>query len=338
MKVIKPSVSYLDKKGMTPYQFIEKIGRTCYKSEDKITEDSSLNFVRGLVLRHHFAMIEHYWMHLVVRSDIPYALTELGLNDVKKYMHFSILEDGVTYVSCPLRVFFDHIHIMEDLHNPYIKPVQDMWQCVINRFSTIFELFGYSIKPVTLSTLIEEEDFCEDLVRELELLEVNPTQIAEEIMKHRTHTLHFVCDRGVTHELVRHRPCSFAQESQRYCNYGLDKFSKEITFIEPCFFERWLVSRPNCQTEEYWLWQSACEFAEQRYFKLLDLGKTPQEARTVLPNSTKTEIIVTANEVEWRHILNLRYHGTTGAPHPQMLEVMSIAHELLLKESEGRLS
>ena len=120
MKIIKPSVSYLDKKGMTPYQFIEKIGRTCYKSEDKITEGSSLNFVKGLVDRKHYAMIEHYWVHLVVRSDIPYALTELGLNDVKKYMHFTILEDGVTYVSCPLRVFFDHIDIMEDLHNRYI--------------------------------------------------------------------------------------------------------------------------------------------------------------------------------------------------------------------------
>ena len=94
----------------------------------------------------------------------------------------------------------------------------------------------------------------------------------------------------------------------------------------------------NCQTEEYFLWESACEFAEGRYFKLLGLGKTPQEARTVLPNSTKTEIIVTTNETEWKHILNLRYHGTTGAPHPQMLEVMTIAQELLLKESAGRLS
>ena len=332
MKVIKPSVSYLDKKGMTPYQFIEKIGRTCYKSEDKITEDSSSSFVKGLVNRKHYAMIEHYWVHLVVRSDIPYALTELGLNDVKKYMHFTILEDGVTYVSCPLRVFFDHIDIMEDLHNRYIEPVQDMWQCVINRFYTIFELFGYPIKPVTLitySTLIEEEDFCNYLVRELELLEVNSTQIAKEVMKHRTHTLHFVCDRGVSHELVRHRPCSFAQESTRYCNYSKGKFGDEITVIEPYFFKN--------NIEAYTVWKNICEDCEKVYMNLLNSGATPQEARSVLPNSLKTEIIITANEEEWQHILNLRYHGTTGTPHPQMLEIMSTAHRLLLKESEGRL-
>lgn len=335
MKIIKPSVSYIDKRGMTPYQFIEKIGRTCYKSEDKITEDSSLSFVKSLCIANHLAMIEHYWVHLIVTKDICYALTELGLDSVKRYMHFTILEDGLTFVSCPLRVFFDHIHIMEELNNPYIETVQDMWQCVINSFS---DIFGLKVAPTKYSELVEENEFCNRLRHYLEELDGSKENIDNELMKHKTHTLHFVCDRGVTHELVRHRPCSFAQESQRYCNYGLNKFSKEITFIEPLFFHRWREDMPNCQTEEYFLWQSACEFAEQRYFKLLELGKKPQEARTVLPNSTKTEIIITTNELEWKHILNLRLKGTTGAPHPQMLEVMTIAYELLLKESEGRLS
>ena len=335
MKVIKPSVTYLDKRGMTPYQFIEKVGRTCYKSENRITEDSAIKFVRGLVDRNHYAMIEHYWVHLVVEADIPYALTELGLNDVKKYMHFSILDNGVTYISCPLRVFLDNIDIIEDLHNPYIYPVQDMWQCVVNEFP---DIFGLPTKSTTLGKYLTEEDFCSKLAKGLEQLGVSSDRISEELTKHITHTLHFICDRGVTHELVRHRPCSFAQESQRYCNYGLDKFDNEITFIEPLFFNRWIDNiLPSCQTDEYFLWQSACELAEKRYFQLLDLGKTPQEARTVLPNSTKTEIIITTNEREWQHILNLRYHGTTGAPHPQMLEVMTIAQKLLIDESEGRI-
>lgn len=153
MRVIKANVLYLDKQGMTPYQFIEKIGRTCYKSEDKITEDSAVKFVKGLCNRKHFAMVEHYWVHLVVERDIPYALTELGLNDLKRYMHFSILEDGVTYMSCPLRVFFDHLDVMEDLDNPYIMPVQDMWQCVINEFP---EIFGLEVRPVKLSVSLKE--------------------------------------------------------------------------------------------------------------------------------------------------------------------------------------
>lgn len=331
MRVIKANVLYLDKQGMTPYQFIEKIGRTCYKSEDKITEDSAVKFVKGLCNRKHFAMVEHYWVHLVVERDIPYALTELGLNDLKRYMHFSILEDGVTYMSCPLRVFFDHLDVMEDLDNPYIMPVQDMWQCVINEFP---EIFGLEVRPVKLSVSLKEQEFCDKLASELRLLEATEEQVASELMKHRTHTIHFTCDRGVTHEIVRHRPCSFAQESQRYCNYGKEN---EVTFIEPLFFERWTDEKQNCQTEEYHVWSRSCEYAEKNYLKLLELGKKPQEARTVLPNSTKTEIILTTNESEWQHIVNLRYHGTTGAPHPQMVEVMTIAYAMLKESSGGRI-
>jgi thymidylate synthase (FAD) len=124
-------------------------------------------------------------------------------------------------------------------------------------------------------------------------------------------SVRFVLDRGVSHELVRHRLCAFSQESTRYCNYAKDKFGREITVVGPCFWE------PD--SAEWTHWRNACEAAERYYFYLLDSGATPQEARSVLPNSLKTEIVTTANLREWRHILTLR---TGLAAHPQIREVM----------------
>ena len=135
----------------------------------------------------------------------------------------------------------------------------------------------------------------------------------EAMLEHASMTVRFVVDRGVSHELVRHRIASFAQESTRYCNYSADKFGKELTFIKPCFWEK--------GTAKYSAWEDAMKLAESFYFQLLAYGATPQEARSVLPNSLKTEVIMTANMREIRHFLKLRAAGITGAPHPQMLEV-----------------
>lgn len=190
MKIIKPSYEILtdiSTGGIKELQFVEKIGRICYKSEDKITKDgeSSKKFVAMLINRGHEAMIEHS---------------------------------------------------------------------------------SLSVK--------------------------------------------FIVDRGVSHELVRHRIASFAQESTRYCNYAQDKFGKEITVIKPVFLEE--------GTEKYTEWMNACLYVESCYFDLLELGATPQEARSVLPNSTKTEITITANYREWRNFFKLR---TANAAHPQMTEI-----------------
>ena len=136
----------------------------------------------------------------------------------------------------------------------------------------------------------------------------------EAMLEHSSMTVKFIVDRGVSHELVRHRMASFAQESTRYCNYSNEKFGSEITVIKPCFYQEY--------SEEYDLWKAAMENAEYKYFQLLNAGSTPQEARSVLPNSLKTEIWMTANLREWRHVLKLRAAGTTGKPHPQMAEVM----------------
>lgn len=135
----------------------------------------------------------------------------------------------------------------------------------------------------------------------------------EAMLEHASITIKFVVDRGISHEIVRHRMASFAQESQRYCNYSKDEFGKEITFIIPDFLDY--------KSEGWNVWKNTMQEAEKTYFKMLELGFSPQEAKAVLPNSTKTEIIMTANLREWRHFFKLRAADATGAAHPQMKEV-----------------
>ena len=132
----------------------------------------------------------------------------------------------------------------------------------------------------------------------------------EAVIEHGSLSVRFICDRGVTHEIVRHRLASYCQESTRYCNYSNEQFGAEITVIEPLYLAR--------ATFPYNLWRDAMQNAEDTYFALLEEGLTPQEARAVLPNSLKTEIIMTANLREWRHFCKLR---ASKAAHPQMREV-----------------
>lgn len=137
----------------------------------------------------------------------------------------------------------------------------------------------------------------------------------EAVLEHYSFTVRFVCDRGVSHEIVRHRLASYCQESQRYCNYGKDQFGGDVTFIKPLFFDE--------DTTTYRIWKHSCQNAEKAYFDLLNEGCSPQEARTVLPNSVKTELFMTANVREWRHFLKLR---TSSAAHPQ---IRQLANKLL---------
>ena len=149
-------------------------------------------------------------------------------------------------------------------------------------------------------------------------------------------SMRFVTDRGVSHEIVRHRVFSFAQESTRYCNYGQkNKFGNEITFIIPS----WLLNldtfpqseRPQKGTPEYNYYTLRCalSYAEEHYFALLNNGCSPQQARQVLPNALKTEIVVTGFISDWKHFFDLRYFGTTGKPHPDMLELSTKAKKVL---------
>ena len=131
----------------------------------------------------------------------------------------------------------------------------------------------------------------------------------ESVLEHEKITVSLICDRGVTHELVRHRIASYSQESTRYCNYMGEKFGRELTFIKPCF---WAEDDPK-----YAVWKEQMAQLEETYQRLLEAGASPQEARSILPNSLKTEIVVTMNLREWRHFFRLR---TAPAAHPQMRE------------------
>lgn len=132
----------------------------------------------------------------------------------------------------------------------------------------------------------------------------------ESVIEHEKISVRIVCDRGVSHEIVRHRIASYSQESTRYCNYSKEKFGKELTFIRPCFWKE--------NSGLYEMWIKHMQETENLYNAMIEQGALPQEARSVLPNSLKTEIVVTMNLREWRHFFRLR---TSERAHPQMREV-----------------
>ena len=183
---------------------------------------------------------------------------------------------------------------LEDLRNPEVV------KGIMQKIERIGRSCYVSENAIT-------DDSCKGFVRRL------VERQHEAMLEHATLTVKFTVDRGVSHEIVRHRMASFAQESTRYCNYSKGKFGGEITVIQPCFL--------RTGSKEWVAWFDSCKRAEEAYFAMLNAGCTPQEARDVLPTSLKTTLWMTANIREWRHFFKLRAAGTTGSPHPQMREV-----------------
>ena len=138
------------------------------------------------------------------------------------------------------------------------------------------------------------------------------------MLEHAVASFKIITDRGISHEIVRHRIASYAQESTRYCNYRKEKFGNECTFIQP----------PDLSYGQTIAWRNACRYAESFYFELLDAGCSPQIARSVLPNCLKTEIVMTANLREWRHFIKLR---SSKAAHPQIQVIANLIKEILLQ-------
>ena len=287
MRLIKPSFSIWDQQeGLEGvYKQIERAGRVCYKSEDKITEDSAKEFVERMIKSGHGAMLEHGTVYL----KIPFG---------------KMLDKG-EFENEALACWF--------VDNPYswVKiggvGTEDCWYVTSNYRVLIEKNLLY-----TLQYLCEPTEFHEKRV-----------------------TVHFVCDRGVSHEFVRHRVFSFAQESTRYCNYSKDKFGNELTFIIP----RWLslsngsytYDYPNGFTKDGSKWDSKLELntfllslvrSEATYLELIEQGWVPQQARAVLPNSLKTELVMTGFVSDWKRFFRLRSRiGKTGKPHPQAQEL-----------------
>ncbi len=278
MKLIKPSFEIWDQpaglEGVCKQ--IEKVGRVCYKSEDKITEDSAKPFVDRMIKSGHGAMLEHGTVYLHIKG--------IDRTDITKY-----------------------------LYNKYSKVVE-------GSLDHFYVTTNYRV--------LIENGWLDDLQYICEPTEFHAKRI----------TVHFVCDRGVSHEFVRHRVMSFAQESTRYCNYSKDKFGNEITFIKPCFLDdsKLALYGPyhtvirDKSPESIFI--ASLNNAEKDYIDLIDLGWKPQEARAVLPNALKTELVMTGFVSDWNHFFDLRARGTTGAPHPQAKELA----EPLMKEFIAR--
>ena len=166
------------------------------------------------------------------------------------------------------------------------------------------------------------EDSAEKFIRSL------LTRQHESVIEHENVTVRVVCDRGVSHEIVRHRIASYSQESTRYCNYAGDKFDNQISVIDLASGFQYDLSNENDKAK-YDVWVTAMQNAEKAYFRMLELGATPQEARSVLPNSLKTEIVMTMNLRSWRNFFRLRVDSHA---HPQMREVAGIIYEEFQKK------
>lgn len=299
MKIINSQASVLVEND--PIKKIEKCGRVCYKSEDKITEDSAGKFVENIINRGHEAVLEHASFIFQVSHNVYEDLREKVMfvenrYPVKMYLRFTD-SDGYV-VSGNVRAWRDFFCFAGV--PPYMN---DFVEANLILFSEFKSDFPFNLKGGRWS------------IRQISTNELVSTY---QRLVHEDVSVKFICDRGVTHEIVRHRPASFCQESTRYCNYSNGKFGGEITVVKPCFFKE--------NSTRYLNWFVACESAETAYNAILEDGGTPQEARDVLPNSLKTELIMTAPLMEWCHFFNLRM---SPAAHPQMQEVASYAYDAM---------
>lgn len=294
MKLINSSVIVKEQESGIDgvYKQIEWAGRHCYKSLDKITEDSAKEFVDRMIKLGHGAMLEHGTIYLTIDGEDP-NLSKIQSNPHTKVnlVPYEVLTEGNYTIS----------------YKAYIT--------------------------TNLRVLIENN------LKELLCYQVEPTEHHEKRI-----TAKFICDRGVSHEFVRHRVFSFAQESQRYCNYSKDKFNNELTFIKPT----WL----NIPTGDYTYWDGDwCDIdnmkiqlpsdngiadnflwclnnAGMQYRLLINKGLKPQEARAILPNATKTELVMTGFESDWEGFFRLR---CSGAAHPDAKKLADELYKLIHK-------
>jgi len=285
------------------YKQIEFCGRTCYKSEDKITEDSAKGFVERMIKSNHTAMLEQGTVYLKIPCNWLHRITHIGLCS--------------KYIENP----YSRTHAMYEFLDTPTPPDP-----------TSVNMVPYLAVTTNLRVLVEN-GWLEDLKYICE-----PTQYHE-----KRYTMKFITDRGVSHELVRHRVFSFAQESTRYCNYSKNKFGGEITFIIPSWLKDTIIDESTFSYDTHIdKWQSSEDpvtsnflqsiaWSEKNYLTLLQNGRTPQEARQVLPNALKTEVCMTGFASDWRFFFDLRYYGETGKPHPDMELLASKARSEFMK-------
>ena len=325
MKLIESEVEYLPQdKGLEGvYKQIEKCGRVSYKSEDKITKDSAEPFVKRMIDSHHGAVLEHGTVYLDYKI-IP-------VNSAQKN---KILKEGAY-----------SLYAKNDYEPSTLVALLSYLNFDCSPFSKVVLVEAKDSYPhvyITTNMRVLEDRKLTNALKHL----CSPTELHE-----KRYTFKFTCSRAIANELIRHRAFSFMQESQRFVNYSKEKFGNEITFIKPSWYrENQLpIELPVAQNSNengavfyerpykaYWIdtdadgydWYKedffvhSCQTAEQCYFLMLEDDATPQQARDVLPNATKTELVMTGFASDWRYLLDLRLFGKTGNPHPDMVDLM----------------
>ncbi len=310
MRIVKPSVLLLEQP-VSPIgvmRHIELCGRVCYKSEEKITPDSYEGFIQRLVRRGHEAVLEHGNL-IIGMSREPDGCSGAWLSALDEAFERTgaapyirkTCGEARNIVSGNVRVWRDVLRVCAATDTRIPTAVYR----ILEAYGVLFaDLLG-GVSPAGDG--------------EARTLHPGELTLEREIKKHVCMTCWFTCDRGVSHELVRHRPASFCQESTRYCNYQRGDFGSEIAVIQPACF--------GPDSIAYGTFMEAAVMAERYYFDLLNMGATAQEARAVLPNCLKTEVVMTATVEEWLHFFRLR---CSEAAHPQMREVATRAKELML--------
>ena len=304
MKLVQSNAKLIHE--TNPYKLVKLVGRTCYKSEDKTTDDSYVKFVQNLITRKHYAMLEHGRVTFVVRDLDPYLL--VGVPGVH------IARDS-GYMNCKAYVVSVSLSHLYNEKWTWLRP----WFDVMRKIAEDVYLYGNSSSYRFGNVTMIDCNYSESYVDEVVLSAPNE-------FKYRT--IKFVCDRGVSHELVRHR-CAVAQSSTRYCNYSKDKFGNEVTFVEPNDYEFW--AQEDKQHFEKFL--KSCE--DEYMYMVKERAFTPQQARAVLPNALQTEVILTMTLDQWEHFFNLRLFGETGAPHPDMKRVARLAYQYFREDFEN---
>lgn len=328
MKIVKPSVKLMPFYGIGKdmISVIEEAGRVCYKSTPKDENDS---IILKLIKNGHTSVLEHG--NIVFVTDEVYSeyiRMMATASEAAPYIRYSI--DGDRFVvSGNARAWYTILDqaIDYDVDDELPEEISNIIFLLGDTYPVLYgsfvEKLGDRIKKRGSQTSIVMAKSYDDLS-------------FREYMMHSRITFSIITDRGVTHEIVRHRHLSFSQESTRYCNYSKDRFGNEISFIEPSFFLPVEVVADNFEEKEkekLFLstkevnksrnskmaeWKNAMDLAEQYYFVLLNSGATPQEARTVLPNSTASTIVVTGYIDQWDHFRKLR---VASSAHPQMREI-----------------
>lgn len=321
MKIINSGVEYIPQTDNTLngiYKQIEKAGRICYKSEDKITEDSAEAFVHRMIESNHTAMLEHGTVYMKMTID--------------NYNRSEILKFPWYYKnkSTKLQEVFGYVQSLF-MFNPY---------SVVNLHHDRYT--NTTVMCITTNYRVIIENHWEDIMNEF---------ICEPTPEHTPRiTLKFTTNIGVTREGNRMRANSIAEESTRYCNYSNDKFGNEITFTAPSWLSkeqitshdsakiakqaREVLESGNYTKEEMaeLVYLRSCAESELNYLFLIELGWKPQQAREVLPLATKSDVVYTAFPHQWRHFFDLRLFGKTGVPHPNMQYIASLARDILCEK------